>query len=220
MPRTLDPGWITEIQRQHGQVPFAWLFDIPLFTSDVLHLRAAITSHPSALVFGPITFQPWPCKLAPIEESIEGDLPQLALSLSNHGRMLMRYFQPDDLATGPVGRNLNVRLVKVDSLATAMFFSWRIASVPADARTVTLRLEELNWWEIDVPQDRFSTGNCRFLFGRPDTGCPYIVTAGAAFRHCGGTLDECSARGDDMRQRNLGSVLPEQFGAFPGMADQ
>lgn len=220
MPRAIDNAWITEVQRVHGSTAFAWLFDIPLLVNESLHVRAAITPYPSSLVVGPTTFQPWPSAIGPIEDDIDGAHAQLAITLSNHGRVLMPYFRPGEQIEGPIGRNVTVRLVKVDQLSVAWMYAWRIAAIGADESRVTLRLEELNWWDLDVPQDRFSADQCRFLFGDQSTGCPYIISPTAAYRSCGGTLADCIARGEDMRNRNLGDVLPAQWGGFPGMAEQ
>jgi hypothetical protein len=220
MPRSTPSGWTEEVLRIHGSTPFAWLFDIPLAVSDALHVRAAITPYPEPLTHLGVTYLPWPAKLGTIEEDLEGNIPQLALTLSNHGRMLMPYFMPEDRATGPVGRDLVVRLLKVDDLTQSWRFVWRIANAAADSKQVTLRLEPENWFEIDVPQDRFQRGLCRFQLGVRASGCPYPVNAAAAYRSCNQTLQDCGARGDDMVVRSLPRLLPRMWGGFSGMAAQ
>lgn len=221
MPRATPASWLAEVDRIHGTTPLAWLFEIPLHVSASLHVRAAITPHPTPIVFsGAVTYLPWACKLSALEEDLDSSIPQMSLQVSNHGRFAMRYLMPTDRSVGPVGRMLEARLVKLDDLANPWLFTWRIAAAAADDKSVTFRLEPPNWFELDVPQDRFQQGLCRLRFGQQSSGCPYVVNASAAFRDCPGTLAACTARGDDMVVRGLPRLLPQLWGGFSGMARQ
>ena len=215
--KAFSSGWIDELQRVHGREAFAWCISLPLFRSPTVSLSVALTPHPEPLTVSGVTFYPWPCAMSDVEENGDARLPEFTLALANVGRMLMPYVLPADPKTGPIGRGAIFRVVRVADASVQWNFTFTVQGIEATREAVNFRLGVDNLFEAEFPLESYSAKLCQFPFGKPGEGCPYVVNAAAAYRSCPGTYAACSARGDDMRTRNLGDVLPEGWGGCPGL---
>lgn len=212
----LPPGLRDTSQTPFPASPFLWLWEIEVENnptptpSSVVRLVAA----EEEIALGVRTFYPFPIAQSAIEQSSEGNLPTLTLSVDNTGRWLMPYL---DQVGGFLGNRARSWLVNRSAVSEsdALRFTWHISSAEASAEAVTFRLEVPNPLLRRVPVDRFNPQTCRWVFGSVE--CGYIINAVAAFTTCGKTLADCIARGDDEDARRIPRRHPLRFGGFRGV---
>lgn len=229
MPIILPQKFIDEGERPQGTNPWLWLLEIELAKG-----RAGIppvilrsTSGEEELQW-PLsdpdltTWYPFPFSFSPIEQTQEGDLPQLSVAIDNSGRFLMRYMHESD---GLEGNRVDLFLVPKDSTSLAypnhQFQHWRlqVAEVSANDEAISLRLERPNFLQRNSPQDRYIPNRCRWPYG--STFCGYVLNGLAAFPTCPKTIGACIDRGEDMVARGFGpNVLPANYGGHPGVSVQ
>lgn len=210
--------------------PYIWLWELQVYDGDEVLppiVFRATSYHepvqwPQALTAPPqVEWFPFGFEFSEIEEGKEGDLPQAELSLDNTTRLLSRYLHEFH---GFEGQRATLFLVTEEGLAVPYpdheFLRWdfRVAAASASGDAVTLRLEQPNFLQRKLPQDRYVAHRCRWPFGGQE--CGYIVNAVAAFTTCGKTVADCVARGDDERLRGLPVLHPRRFGGFPGIPRQ
>jgi len=168
------------------------------------------------------SWQPFNFDISPMEETSEGDLPTVQLSVDNTGRVLMPTLHAGDALEG---NPVTMYLVPRSALATAYTyhqfqkFEFTIASAPADSESVTLKLERANFYPRRAPQERFGASRCRWQLGDRGT-CGYVINQFAAFTTCNKTIVNCAARGEDHAARGLPVLHPGRFGGFPGIPKQ
>lgn len=175
-----------------------------------------------APITGHRDWYPFPFSFSPIEQTQEGDLPQLSIAVDNSGRFLMRYLHESD---GLEGNRVDLFLVPSDSLALVFpnhqYQQWRlqVAEVNANDEAINLRLERPNFLQRNSPQDRYVPNRCRWPYG--STFCGYVLNGLAAFPTCPKTISACIERGEDMIARGFGpNVLPANYGGHPGVSVQ
>jgi phage-related protein len=232
MPLVLPGTLRTATERPHARAPWVWLWDLEverrtktlppvvfLFNSTERELLWPPTSGGAAPAR---TFYPFPFDQTEIEQTQEGDLPALDLALDNTARTLMRYLHS---GRGFEGNRATLYLTHADALLAPVYpneqairFDFVVASAVASETSVTLRLEQPNFFQVRVPADRFVARRCRWKFGSPE--CGYPVTAVAAFTDCNKTIDDCIERGEDEAFRRLPVLHPRRFGGFPGIPTQ
>jgi phage-related protein len=164
---------------------------------------------------------PFSFEVGPVEQNLEGDLPQLDLAVDNTARTLMRYLHGGD---GLEGNYCTIYLVPANALNLAhpneeyTRLDLQIAGCSANDEVVQFRLERANFFTRNSPQDRFTAARCRWEFGSKE--CGYVINAVAAFTTCPKLIAACQARGADHRSRGLPVLHPMRFGGFPGIPQQ
>lgn len=197
--------------------PFLWLWEIEVERAAAPGNRTLIrvvANDTSVVATGLGTFYPFPIFQGPIEQSGEGDLPTMTISVDNRTRWLMPFL---DQSNGFVGNTAKAWLVNAfaPDIAQSVAFEFHVSSAEATAEAVTLRLDLPNFFQRQVPQDRYSPWRCRWPFGGLE--CGYIISATASFTDCPKTLDACIARGLDELSRGIPVLHPKRFGAFRGV---
>lgn len=164
------------------------------------------------------TWYPMPFTWTPITQSKAGDLPQLSVSIDNSTRGLMRYLHSGDgLESNPVKLyliaegGLGIAYPNQEYLLQALV----IASARANDEAITLNLEEPNYFQRNVPPDRFAANRCRWAWAGLE--CGYVQSEVAGYTSCPKTPSACNARGLDMLSRGLPQLQPRRFGGFPGI---
>jgi len=230
MPISLPQGFKDEGERPRQTSPWIWLYEIQVIppavgVQEVLFRFTNFPEQvywPNAVVAPPGKhWYPFPITQTPVEESGEGDLPQIDLSVSNVSREVMPYMHTADGFQGNLVTAYLINYAGKDIAYPAhefLQFDFEIAGSSANAEAVTFRLELPNFFNRKSPQNRYSASRCRWKFGGPE--CAYPVNAAAAFTSCGKTPDDCIARGDDEAARNLPVLHPLRFGAFLGIPQQ
>ena len=230
MPITLPQSFTNEVERPHGATPMLWLVEvelaraysvagtiIPSVTTQIGSYHEVISWTPAGH-FIPGTFYPFNFSFTPIEQTQEGDLPQVDLTIDNAARTLMRVLHTGD---GFEGNYCKVWLVPFSALGVNNEFQvWdlQVAAAFANDEAITFRLERANFFTRQAPQDRFVAARCRWGFGSRE--CGYVINSLAAFATCPKDVDSCTARGQDHRARGLPVLHPRRFGGFPGIPRQ
>lgn len=232
MPIILPDSFVDQIEKPHGDSQWIWLAEIELsrpFQSGMTTVPSTVmrvcTYHEQLTwpVSSPLSerWDPYPFTFTPIEQSGEGDLPQIDLSVDNSARLLMRFLHAGD---GLEGNYCRLWLLNEAGLSIAypnheaQRWDLQIAGATANDEAVSFRLERANFFERTSPQDRFNAGSCRFRFGGPE--CGYVINAIAAYSTCPKSLDACRLRGLDHLARGLPVLHPRRFGGFPGLRRQ
>lgn len=232
MPISLPSSFVQQIEKPHGTSPLIWLVELELARPagsgavSTPGLIVRLCNHPQQITWpagapSVTTWDPYSFAFSPIEQTSEGDLPQLELSVDNTTKTLMRYLHAGN---GLEGNYCTIYLVPTSGLAIAYpaheYQRWdmQIAGAYASEEAVTFRLEKANFFTRNSPQDRYVAGRCRWAFG--STECGYVVNAVAAYTTCPKTLGACIARGQDHAARGLPVLHPARFGGFPGIPRQ
>lgn len=226
------PASFDDIERPRGDHALVWLVELQLVRPYLSGLTVVpsflfrLTSHHEIVNWpasSPLSEQwhPFNFSFSPIEQTTEGDLPQIELSVDNTTRTLMRYLHDGD---GMEGNYCTVFGVMENGLGIAYpnheFARWdfQVAGAQASGDAVSFRLERANFFDRLVPQDRFTAGHCRWEFGGRE--CGYVINAVAAFTDCPRTVLACVERGQDHASRGLPVLHPARFGGTPGVPKQ
>lgn len=215
-----DLTQLMELHRSQlaSEWPFYWLFDIEVPTDPPTRYR--LTNNTRTVTFGtnslgaPLTYSPFPIAHGGIEQTGEGSLPTIEVSVANVSREISQV-----LATygGLVGQPVVVRLVQASELANAQ------AEIREDAEIrgvrvkndfVTFTLSAGNMIERKLPPFRIIGTHCRSLYGGP--ACGYDLTTGT-LTTCAKTYEACEAHGADELAEGNPILHPERFNAFPGV---
>ena len=227
------PSEFSDGETAHAADPWVWLIEIQLqkpYRADpstiVPSVLMRVSSYHSYFSWPPADpvvkwWDPFNFTFTPIEQTGDGDLPQMDLTIDNTARSLMRYLHAGD---GLEGNYCKVYLVPLSAINIAypnhVYQMWEfdISGALANDEAVTFRLEKANFFTKRTPQDRFIAARCRWNFGGDE--CGYVINAAAAYSTCAKTVTACALRGDDHVARGLIRLHPRRFGGFPGIPKQ
>lgn len=226
MGKSLAASFKAEIERPQGGSGSVWLLELTLDRGDI-DSPPVITRlcDGNAEIQWPLgdpgttTWSPFPFTFSPVEQTNEGDLTQVQLTIDNSTRLLMRW-----LHAGNGFEGNPARLILVPRAALGIAYpnhefeavDLEVMAASADGTAVSLRLGAPNWFQIFTPQDRHGS-KCRWRFGTE--GCVYVRNAFAAYTTCPGLIDACIARGADMIARGMQDTVPG-FGGKIGLTRQ
>ncbi len=199
--------------------PFIWLFEFEVAGGT----RYRLTNFTERVEFGedesgaPLVYYPAPIVHSGIEQSSEGDIPSMKVSMATGGAFWLT--STIDEEAGLVGQRARILVVssrELDNPAAAIVEDAIIVAATMSHDAVTVELSAFNIFKARLPRFLYSRRRCRWVFGSGE--CGYNVqAANAGFTDCGYTLEDCEARGDD-ELTNLGvRHHPERFGGFPGI---
>lgn len=208
--------------------PWIWLFEVEIPSSPKTRLRLARYTDPVS--FGvdstgaAIVYSPFGIAIGERRETVDGDIPTLAVEVANPSREIGLAIDQYD---GLVGAPVVIRIVHASDLANFQSqieerAEVRRARVTGDRCTFVLAAYAL--YRRPFPAWRYLAFNCRWQFGGPE--CGYAIpaspggTVGTGFATCGRTFTACDERGDDEVARSLTRQHPKRFGGFPGMRRQ
>lgn len=225
MPVTVPQNFIEQIEKEKADSEFLWLWQ--LWGHDgaggVEPVVVQLANAAADVWWGGMQFHAYPITQSPVVEDAQGNFPSIDVVLGDVGGLLMRYLQGVNGVRYFVGQEATAWLVNRSNLGAANYsrFDFLIDTWASNVsrNAVALRLQLPNWFRVITPTDRFHAQICDAQFGNMETGCPYIVNSFAAFTSCNQTLNDCKARGADMVNRNLPPLLPQMFGAFPGVGN-
>ena len=227
MGKSLAASFKTEIERPQGGSGSVWLLELTLDrgTESTPPVIARLCDGNTELQWplgdpATTTWYPFPFTFSPVEQTNEGDLTQVQVSIDNSTRMLMRWLHAGD---GLEGNPAKLFLVPRAALAIAYpahefeSIDLEVLSANAADEALSLRLGAPNWFSIASPSERH-TPKCKHPYG--SSRCGYVLNAFAAFPTCPKTIDACAERGADMVARGLPDVLPGNFGGKLGLTRQ
>tara|TARA_R110002110_G_scaffold1085_9_gene4447 strand:+ start:4516 stop:5193 length:678 start_codon:yes stop_codon:yes gene_type:complete len=218
--RDLTPSTTAHKNQLETEDPFIWLFEFELPDQT----RYRLTNFTEKVEFGedaegdPVVYYPAPITHSGIEQSGEGDIPSLKVTIATGG--MFSITSVIDSWGGMIGQRARVIVVSSRELHmgadAAIAEDARIIAAGMNDTAVTVTLSAFNLFKSRLPRFLYSRRRCRWIFGSGE--CGYNVQAGGAgFSMCGYTLEDCEARGDD-EFTNLGvRHHPARFGGFPGI---
>lgn len=139
--------------------------------------------------------------LGDVEESKEGDIPAVPLSIIDVNRVLIPYI---DSYKGGIGANVNIYIVNsgyLENTVPEVSYEMEVidVTIAADA-TITFSLGAENLMTVRCPKNRYLKNQCRFNF--KDSRCGYTGVE----TECDRTLVRCYALNNDAH-----------YGGFPGI---
>lgn len=209
--KTLSTEIQAQIRKLHNDGPWHELWRIQIDQTTSATTWAALVRHSAPVVFGGVTYQPFPLTRSEISQDTDGNLPSTTLGLSNVSRSPARWAQ---IGKGMQGRPVELHIVHsahLDSSAHSIRFDFTCNSVSLTSEALALDLRSPNLFDIQVPQDRFSESRCTFVYKGP------LCRYNGSLPTCNKTLGDCIAHGQDEISRGLPPTHPLFFGAFPGI---
>ena len=177
----------------------AWIVLFEISVSDIEIFR--LTNNEEAVTFNSLVYSPFPIMMETMEESGQGDLPYINVTVSNVERVLNNYMEQRN---GLLDQKVKMQLVNEANLIN-------------DAASITFRLSHHPFFEIDMPHQRFYRGRCRWAFKSTQCGWTALATDSDT---CDKTLDGangCQAHGDTTTADGGTASHPARFGGFPGI---
>lgn len=217
MPRILTPQLHTIKNRisDHG----AWLILLDIMvptTPDPLYLF--IVANNEDIVFGnpPQTYTAFPFMAKLPTQSSTGEWPSTTLSIYDVDHSLRRYI---DALNGGYKTTVTLRLVHSEALDSAsdynsltLYFDLLEATIVGS--DVEFKLGAPNLMRQASPPYRYLANHCAWTAHYGGIECKLPLTSGdgfnrTAFPTCGGTRQECAARGNS-----------KNFGGYPGLSEK
>ena len=149
-----------------------------------------------------------------MKEGADGDLPTLALTVSNVSREIGGTLESYN---GLIGQRVKIMLVLMtenqetspqDPLNAILEWDFKITSMAATAEGATAQLGDISLYNVFMPSSRIAKRYCRFKYR--DAACGYE----GEFPTCDKSLDGpngCQAHSFDS------AAHPDRFGGFPGV---
>ena len=225
MALTLPASFKSQVEKPHGAADFLWLVEIVLDRgTDVRAPVIARICDGTAELQWPYndpnltTWYPFPFTFSPIEQTQEGDLSQVTMTIDNSTRALMRWLHDGN---GIEGNPVTIYGVYRNGLSIpypnqeSRRINLQVVGPAANSEAVTIRLGLPNWFQLISPTERFVPTKCRWDYG--GLFCGYVLNEFAAFSSCPKTLAACRERASDMVTRGLPSQLGN-YGGHPGIS--
>jgi len=195
-----------------------WLYEIEVPTNPPTTYR--FCNQMEAVTFRsnadgePIVYSPFPITHDTMKEGADGNLPTLALSVSNVSREIGGTLEAYN---GLIGQRVKIMLVLMpenqdmapqDPLKAILEWDFKITSMAATAEGASAQLGDISLYEVNVPASRMSKRYCRFQYR--DSGCGYMGERPSCDKSLDGP-DGCKAHSFDS------PAHPDRFGGFPGI---
>lgn len=226
MATDLPQSFKDVIERPQASQPLLWLLELEIDPGNAVLPPVLIRVCDGAeQLTWPVddpdgrVWDPFPFTFTPVEQTQEGDLTEIDLSVDNTARLLMRWLHSGN---GLEGNRATLYLVPKNGLAIAYpdheyrRIDLEVAGAAANDESVTFRLARPNWFSISSPTDRYVPSRCRWQYG--SDSCGYVLNEFAAFDRCSKRIEDCIERGLDLRARGLPEVLPDNYGGHPGVS--
>ena len=188
-----------------------WLYEIEVPTSTPTRYRFCTQMEP--VTFRGNEYSPFPITHETMKEGADGDLPTLALTVSNVSREIGGTLESYN---GLVGQRVKVMLVLMtenqetspqDPLKAILEWDFKITSMAATAEGASAQLGDISLYQVFMPASRISKRYCRFQY--KDDGCGYVGSLPTCDKSLDGPMG-CTAHKDD-------GLHPQRFGGFPGV---
>lgn len=193
---TLASELITEKNKISNTSPWIILLDVVLIEGyDTIYL----TNNTEEVSFGGNTYSPFPMEINHVSQSIDGDIPEINILVSNTDRVIQGYIESLD---GAVDRVVTIRIVHQGNLAVDyadLTRNFKIQGTVCTNEWVTFNLGLQSPTQLRFPPLRVMGNHCNWLFKGAE--CGYTGETAS----CDHTLTTC---------RSLGRSTT--FGGFPG----
>ena len=206
-------AFIQEKNKLHTSSAWVELWELRLNATQVANL----TGHTAAVVFGGITYSPFPISRAEFTTDNEGNLIDTTVAVSNVDRAAQVLLDADYFrGYTAIWRLTNTALI-ADS-AAVITERFRIGAVDLDPIWVTFHLGHVNLIDVGFPGSRFLRSRCRWVYGSTD--CGYDTTRSGAIATCDKTLNGangCTFHGDEEVTNGKTRRHPLRYGGCPGI---
>jgi len=188
-----------------------WLYEIEVPTDPPTRYR--FCNQMEAVTFRDNEYSPFPITHANMKEGADGNLPTLALSVSNVSREIGGTLEAYN---GLIGQRVKIMLVLMpenqdmapqDPLKAILEWDFKITSMAATAEGASAQLGDISLYEVFMPAARISKRYCRFQY--KGSGCGYVGLLPSCDKGLDGP-NGCEAHSDD-------GLHPQRFGGFPGV---
>jgi lambda family phage minor tail protein L len=190
-----------------------WLYEIEVPTGSP-PTRYRFCAQIEEVTFRGNIYSPFPITHERMKEGADGDLPTLALTVSNVSREIGGTLESYN---GLIGQRVKIMLVLMtenqetspqDPLNAILEWDFKITSMAATAEAASAQLGDISLYNVFMPSSRIAKRYCRFQY--KDAACGYA----GAFPTCDKSLDGpngCQAHSSDS------TAHPDRFGGFPGV---
>lgn len=224
MARQLSAAYHEALGAKEGRDPFVWLLEVEVPTTPPTMYR--LTNNPEPVEYGQtsagaaITYSPAGIEFEVLEESGDGSLPEMQITLPNASQFARQVLEDH---RGLTGQPATLYLVNVGLLSGPdVAIRWRgeIGEPTVTVASLTLPLSSRNLTDLPFPSRRDLADSCAVRkFGSGP--CPYPVEhPSAAYSSCPRTRAACEDRGTDMVSIGFPALLPKRFGGVPGLGRQ
>lgn len=218
-----DPQQFVPLKNVFSQSsPFLWLFFLSVPTSPPTAFRWA--ANPREVAFDtnsngqPLIWRPAAIQVSGLEQSSDGSLPQLRVSVSNVQGTLMklmkahRWLIDSDLVITVVHRQL------LNDPTARIEYPGKVTKADIDDRAATFSVSSENLYGIKVPNLVIDDETCGRRYG--DLGCGFQIAIHdpdlSILGPCALTRQACRLRGDLEVANGYPRLHPRRFFAFPG----
>lgn len=224
MAHDISDIWEARRRQLADELPWIWLYEFEVPTDPPTRYR--FTNQDTPINFGQsdtgvsITYYPFPIVHGPLEETDEGDLPQIQVQVG-YPDLEMRAVL--DEHNGLTGQRAVVRLVHaaaLDDPGSQLRFDGQVTStrILAGGERVAMTISSRNLKQHKMPSNKYSRLYCRHQYGGPECGFnlndPALVLAHPS---CPKTISACKERGDTEVANGLPRLHPLRFGGWPSV---
>lgn len=222
--KLLEAAMAASAKQMQADAPHIRLLELTLPTPTPSMLRVANydrdVQHGNDSSGTALTWKRFPFSMGELRENRQGDLPTLALNLTNVTRELMAWI---DGYKGLVGQEVTLMRVHSGFLADPPLidFAADVMSCEVDQRVAIFTLGSPKLARQIFPARRWLTQCGVIQFG--DADCGYVIPAspteavGGGFSTCPRSLEACRLRGDDEVARGFARMHPRLFDGAPGI---
>lgn len=208
--RAIDSDLVGEKNKLHQPSPWIWLLEVSVSDTE----SARIANYQQNVTWNGDTYYSFPFSIGEIQQSAEGQLPTLNISVANVSREVQEILDAND---GLARQKVWLRLVHADHLANAdavLEDRFTILQATANVNAVTFQLGRVDLFDLEVPRRRYSRDYCQHVY--KGTVCGYQ----GDLPSCDHTLDGangCERHGVDEFNRGLEKKHPRRFGGAPAI---
>jgi lambda family phage minor tail protein L len=227
MAHDIPDIWAEKSRQLEDEIPWIWLYEFEVPTNPKTRYR--LTNYDRSVVFGTsdagvaLTYMPFPIIHGELQESGDGDLPQIQVTVGYASLEMKAVLDEYD---GLVGSPVVIRLVNLealDDIGNQLRFDGNVVAckIPAGADRIAFTVASRNLIQQKIPGRRYIRNHCRFAYGGPE--CGYDLsnpTLLAAHATCSKTIEGasgCEAHGDAEVAASLDRKHPKRFGGWPSI---
>lgn len=198
--RTLSTAAL--IEKNKIATDSAWLILLEIGLDPVIRL----VSNNEDILWNGYTWQAFPFELDAVGETGKGEIPAVAVKISNVTGEVQRIIEAED---GANGTSVTIRVINtaVTTTTPELEMSFKLDSIGYDEQWMTFKLTGSNCLTRRVPRRRYLRDFCPFAYGGIECGVSAATVA--SFPTCDRTAANCIERGNYNR-----------FGGFQWMPEQ
>lgn len=216
MPTTVTGALVEEAMKLHTGASWVELWEIRTSTADPTDAYL-ICAHPTAITFGGQTYEPFPIERSEETANLKGDIPELALTVSNIDRAIQTRIDAGEILGCIAVRRL-INTSTIGTAANVVRIDYTVLSADCSDTAAVFRLGIANPVNRDFPGRRYQRNRCDHDYG--GAACGYDTTRAGAIPDCDRTLlgaNGCILHGDDEETAGLPRAHAKNYGGEPSL---